>query len=58
MIKIEDGTIEVNGSSKDLIIETSLIVESMYDELNIIDHYILTEMLLKSIVRGRDEHNE
>lgn len=58
MIKIEDDTIEVNGSSKDLIIETSLIVESMYDELNIIDQYILTGMLLKSIVRGRDKHNE
>lgn len=38
-------------------IETSLLVESIYDDLSIIDQYILTEMILKSIVRGRDKHN-
>lgn len=58
MIKIDNTKLEVEGKTCELVSETQIIIESLFESMNIIEQYAFTRAILKSLDRGLDRKEE
>lgn len=58
MINIDNAKLEVKGTTPELVSKVRLIVESLYESMNIIEKFAFTHCLIRSMSKGLNDKEE